>query len=199
MPNIVLPQVTKIQIDVEDLVLTQTKDFIDFIESILQNCKNLISFQISGIQKFPSMIPYMSQNFPNSCVMSSTYFLMKHLPLIISCVRKFSDLEKFAHPNKIQLLTVNSSNFEHPFDDGWQNYKTLLTLCPHLKQILIYSGSNGKDLLPNIDKISPKNQAIWKERIKYLNSVGIKIVDTQKFEEFCNRAIYRTKPAFVFG
>merc|ERR1712096_502593 len=105
-----------------------------------------------------------------------------------------SKAQQCAYPYMIQTLSVVIDPY-FPRIGGWENYKTILSLFPNLKtiQLLIENDdyvdyeADWQDLA--FDAISIENRNIWEERISYLKSKEIVLVNYKQceteFTELC--------------
>merc|ERR1711964_561540 len=69
---------------------------------------------------------------------------------------------------------------EDPTDHGWTNYKNIFDQCSNLKEIELFSVSEGKIQKDIFAKMSEPNRAIWQERMTYFEKRGIEILEEKK-------------------
>ena len=92
----------------------------------------------------------------------------------------------------MEYLGIFMNDFEHPFAEGWNNYKPIFALYPKLKGVTIFSATGGKsiNLLDVIENMSSENQEIWKERVAYFQSRGVDVLNCAEWEASKKKQIY---------
>merc|ERR1711964_781454 len=133
---------------------------------------------------------------------------MKHFKIVFvgRSPPLFKHIEKnYAHKclsslNKIEFLEFQVLDFNSPYKSGWQEYKTILALCPNLKKIRLWFKQNDIyiDYEKAFENISKENQDIWQERVIYLNSCGIEIVGREGWDKYIEILLKNMKWGFEF-
>jgi predicted ATP-dependent endonuclease of OLD family len=139
---------------------------------------------------------YVEKHYPEKCWVGLHPTTCRALPLKFSRVSPLSNLT-FRHTSQIEYFEVESK-FNSPNEGGWDDYKTILALCPNLKGIHIVEkrGQQMIDLLSSEQNVvSSENQQIWNDRIKYLNSRNIEVMNleqcTQQLENPPKKLVFR--------
>jgi hypothetical protein len=164
------------------------------VKTILKNSEELYHIDFYNINKSSEMVKYIEETYPENCVSSGSVRTCKLLPVKASQVRPLSDLEDFRYLSKIEYLAVAIKNLNLPFSGGWQDYQTLFALCPKLKVVCLQTLNKGKwvDVDAVLHKIPEKNQNIWKQRISYLNSRGIKVtILCKEYADIVKRDVWK--------
>jgi len=188
-PDVSLPYVTKIALKVTEYYDGQIENFDKFMKSVLKSCEYLEEFFVHGIEKSQQMTNYIATNYPRHCVYSNDVLKTSTLPMQITFFLDLSELSQITNPYEIKVL-CSSINLSLPFEDGWDRYKTIFQLFPNLKFINLKHEREAE--VQSFDEamkpISSENQTIWKERVAYLKSQGIEMINwnqtREKMKEF---------------
>jgi hypothetical protein len=182
-PDVALPYVTEIGLKVTENYETQIEKFDKFMKSVVKNCEYLENVFVHGIEKSQQMANYITTNYPRHCVYSTDLFETSNLPMQVTSSGDLSDLSQITKPYAIKALHL-STNFSLPFEDRWGDYKSIFQLFPNLKFINLETEINGElqSFHEAVKTISSENQNIWNERIAYLKSQGIQVVNWNQIE-----------------
>merc|ERR1711964_136708 len=169
-----------------------TKTICDMPIITIANCKNLEKFSTLGLTLWhlrPNLVNFLKQNYSKHCMGSHSPYLSRILSTKMSFCCNLSDLSEFQYPSMIEYLHVMICSPCLPLKDGWENYKTMLALCPGIKGVFLSVPEDNFvfSLQENIETCS--HNKIWKERILYFNSLGIKVLNKKeyhsKFKQLC--------------
>jgi hypothetical protein len=130
-----LPNLTQISIEITCQYNYQLEKFKQFVKTILQNCEYLQDFIVFEVTSAPLIAEYIKDSFPEHCVFCTYGNVATILPMKMAFSPMLSFLSNFAFPEKIQYLQIAINGFDTPFDDGWNNYKTIFALVPNLKGV----------------------------------------------------------------
>ena len=196
LPIISLPNISHIIVEMFEDYNDQISNFDSFLKNMVSNCEYLEKITIFDIQKCPNIVEHIIQNYSKHCIGTADILLAKSLPIKISYCRHLSLLPEFEFPSTIEFLTVKIVDASSPFQNGWENYQTILALCLRLKDIIICTSSvEGEviDLQNALHDMTKENRDIWEERISYLKSRGVNIAYLKdeyfdsKFKELCKQ------------
>lgn len=196
-PNVSLPYVTTICLKATENHNSQIAKFDKFMKNVLKHCEYLKEFYIQDIQEAPQMISHITVNYSNNCMYAQNQLVAQQLPVKIPFCGPLGELSELRYPHAVKSLILRIS-LNNPFTGGWQNYKTMLALCPNLEAISMYVGENELEYTTAIKTISSENQNIWKERIDYLNSCGVEMIDWEQLMEKQDEYTKLCKWGFTF-
>jgi len=194
MPLISLPNVTKIHFHVMEKYQNEISNFNMFMKTIISNCQNLEKFYMYDVELCPPIVQYISDNYEEHCVVSNYTATSEILPTKMSTYHDLSDLTEGLYPSKIEYLQTRVEDLNFPFEEPWRNYKSILAPCPNLKGILITMQKDEQwfTLKNELENMSEENQDIWKQRILYLQSIGVELMSSEdyrsKYEELCKES-----------
>lgn len=178
IPDFELPQIETISLYVN--ANTQVHEFENKLQKAILKFKEINCIQVWNIDLNPKISNMVKTNYPNHCLTCS-YFLQS-LPTKIA---GFSELN-LEWETLSQLEYVIFQNIEEA--QGWDNYKEFLNLCTNLKGVsfcIEKENSDGGEFECLTEEQFPETSLteIWKERISYVKSLGLKvgIFDTTKF------------------
>jgi len=200
LPIVSLPNVTKIKFHVKVDHSAKIEQFTNFVQRILENCEYLENFYIDGIHDSIQMTEYTAQNYPENCLYANYCYASQKLPTKMSSCSALSNLHTFEYPSAMKCLNLKVIDFNRPYDERWEEYKSILALCPNLKKIRIVQciEDNQIELEEALQNISPANQDIWKERIQYLKLCGIDTINWDQFQNAMKQLHKQTKWGFLF-
>jgi hypothetical protein len=183
-PDVALPYVTEIGLKVTENYETQIEKFDKFMKSVVKNCEYLENFFVHGIEKSQQMANYITTNYPRHCVYSESCIRTSSLPMQVAYSPHLSNLFEITNLFAIKALYLGT-NCNLPFENGWDHYKTILNFFPNLKSIYLEHTIN--DEVQNFNEamktISSENKKIWNERVAYLKSQGIEMINWNQTQE----------------
>jgi hypothetical protein len=201
LPIISLPKVKSIHFQAQADHDEQIEQFINFVQKILENCEYLETFFIYDIDDSIQISEYIAQNYPDNCLHAHYLGASQELPTKMSYCPTLSYLHTLKYPSSVKALLLEVVDFNRPYGEKWEDYKSILALCSNLKKICMVSPRNQEkeiELDEALQNIFPENQDIWKERIQYLKSCGIEIINSDQFNASGDELSKQTKWAFTF-
>jgi hypothetical protein len=139
---------------------------------------------VDGIQKSQQIANYIATNYPRHCVYSNDVLKTSTIPMQVTCSSRLSYLSQITNPYSIKGLYL-LANLSLPLEYGWDHYQTIFQLFPNLKFINLVQKIDGE--LKSFDQamktISSENQNIWNERVAYLKSHGIEMLNWIQTQE----------------
>jgi len=199
-PIISLPNVTTIHFLVKVDHDEHIEQFTNFVQKIVENCKYLERFYIYDIGDSIPMTEYIAQNYPENCLEAESLGTSSELPTKMPYCPALSDLPTFKYPSSVRCLYLSVSDFNYPYKEGWENYKSILALCSNLQTIYMVQSNEDTEieLEEALQNISPANQDIWRERIQYLKSYGIEIINWGQYNATVKKFSKQSKWVFTF-
>merc|ERR1712098_30661 len=89
------------------------------------------------------------------------------------------------YPPAIEYLEIKV-DANSPNQDGWENYQTNLSFFPNLKGVKLHMIPENQvievDLETVMDGLSAEDRNIWEDRISYLESKGIILMNREQYE-----------------
>jgi hypothetical protein len=127
---------------------------------------------------------HIKTHYSDKCVDSSNSYVSRTMPVKMAYCSNLSQLPYFQYPRELLFLSIYVKNFEHPNEDGWENYETLFALSPKLQgiQITTKKGQTWYFLQDLLNKLPQKIQEIWNKRIDYLQSRNINLRSVSEYE-----------------
>jgi hypothetical protein len=170
------------------------EDFIKPIEfqthfpELLQNMKNLETVKLRFHSKVPEVIcQYIAQNYAEHCISTKNESDMLDHTKVKIFESSFLPLTSLKNKKYIGSLEYMSLviKCEKPMDFGWDNYRDCFDQCTNLKAIeLMPIPTDDRETLTNIlPNLQEFDQEIWKERISYFKSRGIRLADRGEIDE----------------
>jgi len=125
-------------------------------------------FRIYNMHRCPNLLQFIKEEYPQHFTYTDVGNLSKTLPAKFPKISRLSDLTEFEYLHTIEYLSM-AVDPNLPFANDWRNYQALLALCPNLKGMYLIAS------LKNSERLIPENDDIWKNRIEFLKSRGIKL------------------------
>lgn len=182
-PDVSLPYVEAIGLKVTENYDIQIENFDKFMMSVVKNCEYLEEIFVHGIQKSQQVANYIAENYPRHCVYSDSCTRTSTLPMQVTYCRNLSYLSRITNPYGIKALYLKT-NYSLPFENRWDDHKIIFQLFPNLKSIYLEHDIDDTQSFNEVMKtISSENQNIWKERVAYLKSQRIEMINCNQMQE----------------
>jgi hypothetical protein len=198
-PEVALPNVSEIHMDVIEDYGSQIAKFDTFMKSVEKNCNYLERFYLYDAHKYPEIVNYINTNYLEHCAVTNYYLTSKVFPVKFSVCADLKSLSEYQYPASIEYLLMDVK-IDSPFADDWDNYQTVFASCPKLKGIHLIDEKLNLCLKDDIEHFkSLDNYPIWEERISYLSTKGVKLIGEEERNKKVGEIITESKKwSFIF-
>lgn len=152
--------------------------FENLVEKLVDNT-TVRHITLHSLTGHKNIIEKIKTKYANHCMWIGTWHLMKILPTKIGNCKILDQSHPYLH--KLEYLNILVSTKDDKINEnGWKEYKIFFSLCTNLKQIRLSNikkkvWTEEQILECKIPDVNSKFQQIWKNRVLYLKSIGIKI------------------------
>jgi hypothetical protein len=166
-------ELSKVQLFTFDLWERNLNFFEDKLRDILSKIKTIRIIKIQSVcSSHPKIIETIFKKYKDHCI--ENYNMENIYPTKIATIR---DLDKESeYVTQMEYLFISETLLYRPQSDGWNDYESFFEPCSQLKGIG-FCDEYYNDVVDSISKIENLElQKIWKDRIQFIKSLGIKIL-----------------------